>query len=83
MGKARAALFTVQKVSFLPHTEVIFEGDSKLVIDAISSDGQQSDWRIRSLIADIVKFCCDHCGWSLSMLSTKLILLPIIWLNGR
>lgn len=49
---------------FLPQAEVIFEGDSKLVIDAISSGEQQSHWRIRSLIVDIVKFCCDHCGWS-------------------
>ena len=34
------------------------------MIDALSNGGQQSDWRIRSLVVDIVNLCSGHDCWS-------------------
>ncbi|KAB1205151.1 hypothetical protein CJ030_MR7G016795 [Morella rubra] len=56
VGEARAALFAVREASFLSNGSFIFEGDSKLVIDAINSDSGLVDWQIRPLIADSLIF---------------------------
>lgn len=43
VGKARATLFAVQEVCFLQFENIIFEGDSKTVIDALLDCGGPMD----------------------------------------
>ncbi|KAB1213459.1 Coatomer subunit delta [Morella rubra] len=64
VDEARAALFAVQEASFLSQDHVIFEGDSKTVIDAITQESSPVDWSIRGIVADILLLRGCHSFWT-------------------
>lgn len=53
MGEARAALLAVQEGSFLSLDRLMFEGDAKVVVDAIAHSGESAPWQIEGLVGDI------------------------------
>ncbi|KAB1216446.1 hypothetical protein CJ030_MR4G029052 [Morella rubra] len=71
LGEANAALFAAQEAHLLSKEEVMFEGDSLSVVQAICQEGISSDWSISSIISDICHIWESHPSWSFHHVNRK------------